>query len=325
MKVYLAPLEGLADPPLRKILCRCGGYDWCYSEFIRVTDEGLSDKTLLHDCPELLNGGRTDDGTLCRVQLLGDNPKTMADGAALAASLGAKGVDINFGCPSRFVHHSGSMLLKEPELMKSIVLAVRDALPDKVLLSVKIRSGFSDKSELPKIMEAVSQQGVSEVAVHCRTRSELYKKSALDWSVLKTLHDLYPNVDIIANGDIISEKSARECMEISGCKSLMTGRGAFMVPNLGHVIKEGAKPYTKAQTLGVLRGCMELFIGMGIEREKVITDRAKQFLSYARLSSDGLSEFFRAFCHCHGVDECLNMIDKAIEDFSREEESVDAR
>lgn len=312
MKVYLAPLEGLADPPLRKILCACGGYDCCYTEFIRVTDEGLSEKTLLHDCPELSNGGKTGDGTPCRVQLLGDNPQAMAQAAALASRLGAPAVDINFGCPSRFVHHSGSMLLKEPELMRSIVLAVREALPPQIPLTVKIRSGFADKSELPAIMEAVAQEGVSEVAVHCRTRADLYRRQALDWSVLKPLHEAFPNVCIVANGDIVSKESAEECERKSGCTTLMAGRGAFMVPNLGHVIKDGARPFSDAQTLMQVRKTVELFISMGIEREKIITDRAKQFLSYARLASPALSAFFRAFCHCQGVSECLKMIDSKI-------------
>jgi tRNA-dihydrouridine synthase C len=320
MKVYLAPLEGLADPPLRKILCACGGYDSCYTEFIRVTDEGLSEKTLLHDCPELLHGGATDDGTPCRVQLLGDSPRAMAGAAALAAGFGAPGVDINFGCPSRFVHHSGSMLLKEPELMRSIVLAVRDALPPEVPLTVKIRSGFADKSELPSIMEAVAQDGVSEVAVHCRTRAELYSRPALDWTVLKPLHEAFPNVSIVANGDIVSAQSAAECVRQSGCTSLMTGRGAFMVPNLGHVIKEGAEPFTDAMTLGQVRRTVELFVSMGIEREKIITDRAKQFLSYARMASPVLAGFFRAFCHCQGVAECLKMIDGKIKELEQQGE-----
>ncbi|MGN0909178.1 MAG: tRNA-dihydrouridine synthase [Succinivibrio sp.] len=312
MKVYLAPLEGLADPPLRKILCACGGYDCCYTEFIRVTDEGLSPKTLLHDCPELENGGMTDDGTPCRVQLLGDNPGAMAQAAALAAKMGAPGVDINFGCPSRFVHHSGSMLLREPGLMRSIVLAVRGALPPSVPLTVKIRSGFADKSELPAIMEAVAQEGVSEVAVHCRTRAELYRRDALDWSVLKPLHEAFPNTLIVANGDIISRQSAAECVEQSGCGALMVGRGAFMVPNLGHVIKDGDEPFGMAQTLAAVRRTVMLFVSMGFEREKVVTDRAKQFLSYARMSSPEVAAFFRAFCHCQGIAECLNMIDSKI-------------
>ena len=67
-------------------------------------------------------------GTLVRVQLLGDNPQTIAATAVRAVKLGAKSIDINFGCPSRFVHHGGAMLLKEPDLMHEIVSTVRDAL-----------------------------------------------------------------------------------------------------------------------------------------------------------------------------------------------------
>ena len=68
-KVYLAPMDGVTDAPLREILCRHGGYDWCFSEFLRVTDDPLSEKSLLHDVPELLSGGRTPDGTPLKVQL----------------------------------------------------------------------------------------------------------------------------------------------------------------------------------------------------------------------------------------------------------------
>ena len=71
-KVYLAPMEGLADAPLRKILCAHGNYDECFSEFIRVTDLVLSEKTLYRIVPELENGCKTADGTSVRVQLLGD-------------------------------------------------------------------------------------------------------------------------------------------------------------------------------------------------------------------------------------------------------------
>lgn len=317
-RVYLAPMEGLADPPLRRVLCRHAGFDWCFTEFIRVTDEGLAAKALLHDAPELENGGRTPDGTPCRVQILGDNPQMMAKAAALAESLGALGVDINFGCPSRFVHHSGSMLLKEPELMHDIVAAVRDALKSDILLSVKIRSGFFDKSELPGIMEAVAQEGVSEVAVHCRTRRELYKKEALDWSVLAPLHELFPAVTIVANGDIVSKESADECFKETLCTTLMIGRGAFMCPNLPKVIRDGERPYDSLETLKVMREVAQEFLDMGIEREKIICDRAKQFLSYARLGSPRLREFFKRFCRVKTVAECFTMIDDEIKAHERE-------
>ncbi len=312
LKVYFAPMEGLADPPLRRVLCPHGGYDWCFSEFIRVTDEGLSEKTLLHDCPELKNGGRTPDGTPCRVQLLGDHAKLMAEAALKAQKLGALGVDINFGCPSRFVHHSGSMLLKEPELIHEITDAVSSALDKKTMLSVKVRAGFADKKELPEILKAVAIDGVNEVIVHCRTRSELYRKEALDWSILKPMHELFPQVNLVANGDINSLEDAKRCIELSGCSHLMCGRGGFMIPNIAKVIKQGAEPYDIVKRLEVMKETALEFINMGVEREKIVLDRTKQFLSYARMGSDELKDFFKRFCRCASVSECLKLIDAEI-------------
>ena len=77
-KVYLAPLEGLADGPMREVLCAHGGYDLCFSEFIRITDLCVSEKTLIREIPEFLNDCKTPDGTDLRVQFLGDNPKTLS-------------------------------------------------------------------------------------------------------------------------------------------------------------------------------------------------------------------------------------------------------
>ncbi len=315
LKVYFAPMEGLADPPLRRVLCPHGGYDWCFSEFIRVTDEGLSEKTLLHDCPELRNGGRTPDGTPCRVQLLGDNAKLMAEAAVKAQKLGALGIDINFGCPSRFVHHSGSMLLKEPKLIHEITNAVSAALDENTVLSVKVRAGYKDKNELPEILKAVAIEGVDEVIVHCRTRSELYRKDALDWSILKPMHELFPKVTLIANGDINSFDDAMRCVEQSGCTHLMCGRGGFMIPNIARVIRDGAEPYDIVRRLEVMRETAMEFVNMGIEREKIVLDRTKQFLSYARMGSDELKDFFKRFCRCLSVNECLKLIDDEIEHF----------
>lgn len=318
MKIYFAPMEGLADPPLRRVLCPHGGYDWCFTEFIRVTDEGLVDKALLHDAPELLNGGYTPDGTPCRVQLLGDNAIKLAEAAKSAERLGAQGVDLNFGCPSRFVHHSGSMLLKEPELLHEITARVRDLLDPKTLLSVKIRSGFADKSELPEILRAVALDGVSEVIVHCRTRSELYRKDALDWSVLKPMKDEFPQVNLVANGDIVDAQSAQHCMALSGCDTLMIGRGGFMMPNIARVVRDGQRPYTLSQVLLVMREVAAEFVSMGIVREKIILDRTKQFLSYARLGSPELREFFKIFCRCLSVKDAFALIDAEIDRQERE-------
>lgn len=310
-KVYLAPLEGLADGPMRKVLCAHGGYDLCFSEFIRVTDLAVSEKTLLREVPEYLNDCRTADGTDVRIQFLGDNPETMAKSAVIANKLGARSIDINFGCPSRFVHHSGSMLLKEPELLHEIVQTVRDRLDPDCDLSVKVRLGFADKSEAPGIIRAIAVEGVKEITVHCRTRKDLYRDEALDWSRMKTLHELCPGITLIANGNINSREEALECEKETLCSHFMCGRGAFPVPNLGYVIKDNEKPFSLGQILKTDIEVIEEF-SKSDRTEKVVMDRAKQFLGYARVHRKELNPFFKRFCQCTSVSDGIKLLEEEI-------------
>ncbi len=310
-KVYLAPLEGLADGPMREVLCAHGGYDLCFSEFIRITDIPVAEKTLIREIPEFLNDCKTPDGTDLRVQFLGDNPKTLAASALKAHKLGAKSIDINFGCPSRFVHHSGAMLLKEPELMHSIMCEVREALPSECELSAKVRLGFADKSEASDVIRAVAVDGVKEITVHCRTRKDLYKEEALDWSAMRPLHSLAPNAVLIANGNINSLDDAIKCREITLCNDFMCGRGAFAIPNLGHVIKEGAAPFSVVDILKTDAQVIEVF-GKTSRTEKMIMDRAKQFLGYARVHRRELNPFFKVFCKCVTINDGLKLLNNQI-------------
>lgn len=324
-EVYLAPMEGLADPPLRTVLCRHGGYARCSSEFIRVTDEVVSEKTLRHKVPELAAGGCC--GTVpCAVQLLGDNPAVMAKSALKAVLLGAPFIDLNFGCPSRFVHHSGAMLLKEPELIAAIVREVGAALAGQVPLTVKIRAGFADKNELGRILEAVAQDGVSELTVHCRTRSELYRREALDWSILRPVVERYPKLKVVANGDIVDQKSAAECVRLSGCHTLMVGRGAVAVPNLGYVLRDGAQPYGAGKCLQL---CLELYetLAAGGILDKIILNRLKQYLSFARQGCAALEDFFVTFCRVQELSAALRLLEltqRSLNDAAHNEEAADA-
>ena len=114
--LILAPMEGLLDFVLRDVLTRIGGVDRCVSEFIRVTNTLLPERTFLRIVPELTNGGRTFAGVPVRPQLLGSDPQCWADNAARVAGMGCDGVDLNFGCPAKQVnrHGGGSVLLQRP-------------------------------------------------------------------------------------------------------------------------------------------------------------------------------------------------------------------
>ncbi len=309
--VYLAPLEGLADAPMRKVLCQHGGYDLCYSEFIRVTDDKVPPKTFLREVPELKNDAKTEDGTPIRVQLLGDNPKTMAASAKTAYDLGATSIDLNFGCPSRFVHHSGAMLLKEPELLKSIVLCVRDALPDDCVLSCKVRLGFLEVSEAKDIILAVAQEGVQEICVHARTRKGLYRPDSLHWEAIKDLHKYKGRAVLIANGNINSLQDAIFCEKVTLCHNFMCGRGGFAIPNLGHCIKEGTAPYSYSELLKTCREVLLTFKDTP-RSDKIVMDRTKQFLGYAKMNRTDVNDFFRRFCQSPDTEDGLALLDKEI-------------
>lgn len=306
-------MEGVCDAPMRKILTRHGGYDECFSEFIRVSDVVLPKKSLVRQVPELEQGCRTESGVPVRVQLLGDNPELIAKTAKVAESLGAQSIDLNFGCPSRFVHHAGAMLLKEPPLMHEIVARTREILDPKTLLSVKMRLGFADKSEALGIVREIAVDGVNEIIIHARTRKDLYRQDALDWSAIAILHEYAGSAALVANGEINSYEDAQTCARVSGCDIMMTGRGALMAPNLGHVIKDHAVPLANPGILAVLLEFMQELMERDFA-EKSVLDRSKQFLGFARRFNPSLGEFFKIFCQINTLEESLKLVKSSASD-----------
>lgn len=310
--VYLAPMEGVSDYPFRQILTQAGNFDACYSEFIRVVDTTLPQKTLLKEVPELENGGMTKALTPVRVQFLGDNPVSIKNSALRAVSLGAKAIDINFGCPSRFVHHAGSMLLLEPELMYEILSELRSALDSSIHLSAKIRAGFASKDELPKIINAIGKvQGLDEICIHARTRKELYQADALDLSIIEKISSLCPNIHLVANGDICSLTDAINAQELAKTNRLMIGRGAMMVPNIANVIKFKESPFSVDKILKCVYDFMNLLVSLNF-MEKSVMDRAKQFLGFARKNNSYIQNFFKDFCKITSLTEAFAFLEQNI-------------
>lgn len=316
-KVYLAPMEGVCDPPMRKVLTRYGAYDECFSEFIRVTTDVLPYKTLSRRVPELSKGGRTEAGCLCRVQLLGDEAHPLAGTAQRAVELGAQRIDLNFGCPSRFVHHGGSMLLKEPELVHEIVSVVRESLDPSIFLSVKIRTGFLDHSELPVIMKAVAVDGLNEIIIHARTRKSLYKKEGLNWSVLAGIHELSRGIPLVANGDIVSLQTSNDCYEQTGhIDRQMIGRAAMAKPNLPQIIKGLETLETPLSKILQIAWEFSLELQALNYPEKSRLDRLKQFLGYVHKYDERLTEFFRSFCRAQSASEAWHLLEGKIDELA---------
>ncbi|MBC2620057.1 MULTISPECIES: tRNA dihydrouridine(16) synthase DusC [Citrobacter] len=238
MRVLLAPMEGVLDSLVRELLTEVNDYDLCITEFVRVVDQLLPAKVFHRLCPELHNNSRTPSGTRVRIQLLGQYPQWLAENAARAVELGSYGVDLNCGCPSKLVNGSGggATLLKDPELIYRGAKAMREAVPDHLPVTVKVRLGWDNSDRQFEIADAVQQAGASELVVHGRTKEQGYKAEHINWQAIGEIRQRL-TIPVIANGEIWDWQSAQDCMAISGCDAVMIGRGALNIPNLSRVVK----------------------------------------------------------------------------------------
>ena len=287
MRILLAPMEGLLDYVLRDTLTRVGntidtpsrngGVDLCVAEFIR--DTLLPASSFYRVVPELKNNCRTPSGVPVRVQLLGSDPACMAENAAKLASLGAYGIDINFGCPAKTVnrHGGGATLLKEPDRMFEIVSAVRAALPKQTPLTAKMRLGYDTPAHAVTCAQALQEGGAEEIVVHARTKTDGYKPPAY-WEWIATIKESL-DIPIVANGEIWSADDARRCLAISGSTDIMIGRGAVANPALALMIRgelEGALPWAEMhRLLQHFWNCVELKVSA-----RYRNGRIKQWLHY---------------------------------------------
>jgi len=237
-RIILAPMEGVVDANMRDLLTTVGGVDGCVTEFIRITSQKLPERDLRKKVPELEWGSKTPSGVPVLVQFLGSDPEMLAYHSQLAVRLGAQGIDLNFGCPSKTVnkHRGGAALLGEPELLRKIVAAVRDALPAHIQLSAKMRLGIRDKNLAVENACAIQSGGASSLVVHARTKLEGYRPPA-HWEWIDKIRRSV-DLKVIANGDIWNWQDYRQCREVSGCEDVMIGRGLLANPALALNIKK---------------------------------------------------------------------------------------
>ena len=290
--LLLAPMEGVTDFPMRALLTELGGFKFCVSEFVRVTEETVPPKVFHRYVPELKTGGMTASGCPIIVQILGGDTEKMAEAAMTAIQLGARGVDINFGCPAPTVnrHDGGAVLLKEPHRIRDIVQGVRQAVPNHIPVSAKVRLGWEKIEEIFKIAESVIGGGANWITVHARTRSQGYARP-VHWQMIAELKRACP-IPVVANGDIHTIEDFRRCREITGCEHFMLGRGALAEPALAQMIsaeleiqaqgKPEIQPYgeTRENWLPLLQRFVQLGEPQAISPHYT-TQRIKQWLNLA--------------------------------------------
>ena len=170
--IALAPMAGITDKPFRR-LCRDFGAGWAVCEML------TSDPTLRNTRKTLRRSDFADEGGIVAVQIAGSDPQQMADAARYNVSLGAQVIDINMGCPAKKVCNvqAGSALMQNEPLVAAILEAVVCAVD--VPVTLKTRLGWHDEHQnLPAIARIAEDCGIAALAVHGRTRTQMYKGEA---------------------------------------------------------------------------------------------------------------------------------------------------
>ena len=293
-RLILAPMEGLADDVLRGVLTRAGRYDWCVTEFVRVTGTTLPRKSFTRVSPELLAGARTAAGTPVRVQLMGSDPVCLAENAARLAGLGPAGIDLNFGCPAPLVnrHRGGAALLDEPELLHRIAAAVRGAVPRGLTVSAKMRLGIDDTARALDCARALEAGGAQELVVHARTRRDGYRPQ-VRWEWVARIREAVA-LPVIANGEVWSVAGWRAIRAATGCKDVMLGRGAVADPLLVERIRGARAEAPEAEDWRELQSLIADFWGQVLAKLEArhAPGRLKQWLGLLRRNYPGAEALY---------------------------------
>lgn len=229
--LLLAPMEDVSDPPFR-FVCKQHGADMMYTEFI--SSEGL----IRDAAKSKVKLDVFDYERPVGIQLFGGNEDSLEEAARIAEAAGPDLIDINYGCPVHKVvsKGGGACLLQDVDKMvrltEKVVKAVR--LP----VTVKTRLGWNEQTKnIEEVAERLQDIGISALAIHGRTRAQMYKGPA-DWTLIgKVKNNPRIHIPIFGNGDVDAPQKAVEMRNRYGVDGVMIGRASIGYPWIFNEIK----------------------------------------------------------------------------------------
>jgi tRNA-dihydrouridine synthase B len=216
--LFVAPMAGVTDRPFRQ-LCKKLGAGVAVSEMV------ASNAKLWNTEKSIRRGDHTGEVDPIVVQIAGAAPEMMADAARYNVDRGAQIIDINMGCPAKKVCnvYAGSALLQDEPLVARILNAVVNAV--SVPVTLKIRTGWDrEHKNALTIARIAEENGIQALAVHGRTRADLYNGEA-EYDTIKAVKTAV-KIPVIANGDIDSPEKARHVLNYTKADAVMIGRAA---------------------------------------------------------------------------------------------------
>mgnify|MGYP001611338394 CR=1 FL=1 len=224
----LAPMADVTDCAFRQIIAKYGKPDIFWTEF--VSADGLCSagrKKLLIDLKY------SENERPIVAQIFGSKPENIKKASALCKKLGFDGLDINMGCPDKFVEkqYSGAAMMKNPKLARECIRAAIEG-GEGLPVSVKTRIGYN-KNEIETWIPELLKEDLAALIVHLRTRQEMSDVPA-HWNLMKRIVEIRNKTKkktlILGNGDVINtDDGRRKCLEF-GCDGVMLGRAIFGNP-----------------------------------------------------------------------------------------------
>lgn len=312
--LLLAPMEDVSDPPFRAV-CKANGADLMYTEFI--SSEGLirdaiksKQKLDIFDYEKPIG-----------IQIFGGDEEAMAMSAKIVDAVNPDLVDINFGCPVKKVvtKGAGAAVLKDIDAMVRLTDAVvkSTSLP----VTVKTRLGWDENSRnIEEVAERLQDAGIKALAIHGRTRAQLYKGDA-DWTLIaKVKENSRINIPIFGNGDIDSPAKALKYKNLYGVDSIMIGRAAIGYPWIFNEIKyfmntgEYLPPPTIEQRVEVIRKHLH----RSVEWKGLIpgiNEMRRHYTNYLK-GLPNIKEYRLKLVTVHSLEEIEETLNEIIERYS---------
>jgi tRNA-dihydrouridine synthase B len=243
-------MAGVTDKPFRQLCKRLGAG-------IATTEMTTSDPRLWTTRKSLKRMDHAGEPAPVSVQIAGYDPAMLADAARYNADAGAQIIDINMGCPAKKVCnvYAGSALLQDEALVARIVAAVVAAVD--VPVTLKIRTGWNrDNRNGVRIARIAQDCGIAALAVHGRTRADLYTGDA-EYDTIAAIKQAV-HIPVLANGDVETPQKARHVLEYTKCDGLLIGRAAqgrpWIFREIAHFLATGAElaPPTQTEACSIL-------------------------------------------------------------------------
>ncbi|HEX7915207.1 tRNA dihydrouridine synthase DusB [Rudaea sp.] len=248
--VALAPMAGVTDKPFRQLCKKLGAG-------LAVSEMTTSDPRLWTTRKSLKRMDHAGEPDPVSVQIAGYDPTMLAEAARYNVDHGAQIVDINMGCPAKKVCnvYAGSALLQDEALVARICAATARAVD--VPVTLKIRTGWNrDNRNGVRIAQIAQDSGIAALAVHGRTRADLYNGEA-EYDTIVAIKNAV-SIPVFANGDIDSPQKARDVLKYTNCDGVLIGRAAqgrpWIFREIAHFLATGETlaPPSPAEVCAIL-------------------------------------------------------------------------